>query len=333
MKRFLIFVAVLSLAVACTSSDFSNKSGRAPMGDEKLVKEISIDFIGDDIKKNYAYNFTYNEDGKATYITESEENYMGENEEYIIGNHSWTIEYLNDNKLYVNEKVNFGENTSDPIEWENPFVIELNHKGVIESWNYINYSDADNVYRDSFEYSYDTYNHLTSSTYQSVSTNSSNTWPTSYVWNNGNMIKYTTTFIDNDPPTICEAIYNNVATSKINIDLYPFITSVVGPLPYSRLSNYTLPLDNYCTISSYLFGAGYIGKRNANYMTQLIEYRSHSLTKPDPFTGLVCNFQWVFDEDNCPTKCIVTVEDHYSVSGSYPVSDTYQYAVDITYVE
>ena len=272
----------------------------APMPNTKLVKEIAICW-SDDGLADITYNFTYDNSGRATTITEK-----WRDEDTIQMDNSWQIEYTNDGNLYITEKVYSSEDSS--VGWVNPFIVELNSNGLIESRSYVNYTlKEDNPYSESFEYVYDSQNYLQSARYCGYDY----ICTSSYEWSNGNLTKSNAAWTDNRYSSTytrsLQYTYNNTLTSGINLDLHPFLLYPVEMGLHDLLTD-----ENYTQISMYLLAAGYIGRVNKNYLAEATETTTYS--SADNYTSTV-KYQWVFDSHNRPTTCILS--DGFSLKISY----------------
>lgn len=278
MKRLFTLLTLVSLVTACTPSD-SSEQNNSNLPKTRLVKEISLDWTNDG-KGDLTWNFTYNALGEATTITEKWDL------EYLQMNCSWEIEYLADNKMYITEKVDTPEDVSGCHTY--PFIIELNDNKTIDSFTW---TFCDKV---ELEYTYNTNGYLTD--VHMIESNSSHYY-TSNIWEDGNLKKAANT--NGEFEYTQQFTYNNISATKINLDLYPFLSYPSELCPW-----YNLPLQSTGTRNSfYLLAAGYIGKTNANYLTEISEVLGEN-------NKTVAKFQWVYDENGCPVKCINSNEWH-----------------------
>ena len=298
MKQIFTTFMIILVVTAC-SNDFepNNNPNDQSTSKAELVKDICIDWSGDG-ESDLSWHFSYDNNGRATYIHEKWDL------EYMRLDNSWEIEYPTENSMYINEKVIYAD--SPDYSYTNPFIIELNDKGMIDFWTHVA-----NSHKDTLEYSYDSDYYLTNALYVE---NDKSTYYTSNIWSSDNLTKsYMRWELNEEPRVSLQFSYNNKQASRINIDLYPFISYPSELCPW-----FIIPLDHGSKISMYLLGAGYIGKTNANYLTEIAEivdkddyvFDHSDMSNRKYFIYTVSKFQWVYDEKERPTKCINTVEQH-----------------------
>ncbi len=289
-----------------------------PAPDVKLVKEIKI---LDSSNNGHSWTFTYNNSAK---IIKAVDRYYEDNDTHIES--TWDISYLANNDLYIDERLVYYDSYPNTISFEvsNPLILEVDENMHIQSWTYYNPMRSGMI--ETFKYLYEE-NYLMGTHYSFEWDSETCEMNTIYNWEN-NINRYT--YHDYSISEFHYYWYNDISTSLINMDLYPFIVNEILPLYY------TFPSNTYTKNSTILFSMGYLGKTNENYISKIEQtYSESSYIREDRTITL----QWIFDENNHPIKSIISCKtttrtfDRNSNTWSGDETDTTKFVLDIAYVE